>query len=89
MSKLDNPYTPLASNPPVQYAATQAPPPPFHEAGSSLTDGGEVMYPHYGEEQPPEFMPYEAESFTTGDGHVVSHDPHLNEDGLFLATNIV
>lgn len=34
-------------------------------------------------------MPYEAESFTTGDGHVVSHDPHLNEDGSFVATNIV
>jgi hypothetical protein len=46
---------------------------------------GDVVYPHYGEEQPPEFMPYEAKSFTTGDGHVVSHDPHLNEDGSSLA----
>jgi len=90
MSKLDNPYTSLPSNlpPPQAAATTQAPPPPFQEAGSSLI-GSDVVYPHYGEEQPPEFMPYEAKSFTTGDGHVVSHDPHLNEDGSSLATNIL
>ena len=86
MSKLDYPYTSLPSNPPAPNPTNQAPPPSFQEAGSSLT-GGEVIYPHYGEEQPPEFMPYEAESFTTGDGHVVSHDPHLNEDGSFVRTN--
>jgi hypothetical protein len=84
MSKLDNPYTALPSNPDISVQA----PPPFHEAGLSSMYGGEVVYPYYGEEQPPEFMPYEAESFTTGDGHVVSHDPHLNEDGSFIATNI-
>jgi len=58
------------------------------ETGSSLI-GGDVVYPHYGEEQPPEFVPYESKIFTTGDGHIVSHDPHLNEDGSFLATNIL
>ena len=90
MSKLDNPYMSLPSNPPAQAAATQAPlPPPFQEADFSLTDGGEVVYPHYGEEHPPEFTPYEAESFTTGDGHVVSHDPHLNEDGTFVVISIL
>ena len=88
MSKLDNPYTSLTSNPPVPHTVTQAPPPPFQEAGSSLM-GGDVDYPHYGEEHPPEFMPYEAESFTTGDGHIVSHDPHLNEDGSSVATNML
>jgi hypothetical protein len=88
MSKLDNPYTALPSNPPASVAATQAPLPLLHKAGSSLTDHGEVVYPYYGEEQPPGFMPYEAESFTTGDGDVVSHDPHLNEDGSSLETNI-
>jgi len=50
--------------------------------------GGDVVYSHYGEEQPPEFMPYEAKTFTTGDGHI-SHDPHMNEDASFLATNIL
>ena len=89
MSKLDHPYTSLPSNPPAPYATTQGPPPPFQEAGTSLMDDGEVIYPYHGEEHPPEFMPYEAESFTTGDGHVVSHDPHLNEDGSSVATNIV
>ena len=48
-----------------------------------------MVYPHYGEEEPPEFMPYEAKSFMTGNGHVVSRDPHLNEDGSSLATNIL
>jgi hypothetical protein len=88
MSKLDNPYSLLPSDLLPPHAATQVPPPPFQEAGSSLM-GGEVVYPHYGEEQPPEFMPYEAKSFTTGDGHVVSHDPHLNEDGSSAAANIL
>ena len=86
MSKLDYPYTSLPSNLPAPLPTTQALPPPFQEAGSSLI-GGEVVYPNYGEEQPPEFMPYEAQSFTTGDGHVVSHDPHLNEDGSLVPTN--
>ena len=89
MTKFDNPYTSLPSNPPAPYGTTQAPPPPFQEASSSLMDGGEVVYPHHGEEHPPEFTPYEAESFMTGDGHVVSHDPHLNEDGSFVASNIL
>jgi hypothetical protein len=34
-----------------------------------------------GEEPPPEFTPYEAEYFQTGNGDVISHDDHLNEDG--------
>ncbi len=86
MSKLDNPYASLPSNLPAPHPSTQAPPPPFQEVGSSLM-GEEVIYPHYGEEQPPDFTPYEAKSFTTGDGDVVSHDPHLNEDGPFVAIN--
>ena len=86
MSKLDYPYTSLPSTLPAPHPTNQALPPSFQEAGSSLI-GGEVVYPHYGEEQPPEFMPYEAQSFTTGDGHVVSHDSHLNEDGSLILTN--
>ena len=86
MSKFDSPYASLPSNLPTPHPTTQAPSPTFQEAGSSPM-GREVVYAHYGEEQPPEFMPYEAKSFTTGDGHVVSHDPHLNEDGSFVAAN--
>jgi len=82
MSKLDNLYASLPSNlPPPPAAATLS--------GSRLfLDRRRRGYPHYGEELPPEFIPYESSTFTTGDGHVVSHDPHLNEAGPFLATNI-
>ena len=42
----------------------------------------ELAYiPPGGEEPPPEFTPYEAEFFISGK-EIVSHDPHLNEDGL-------
>jgi len=34
-------------------------------------------------EAPPEFTTYEASVCTEGDGDVVSHDPHLNNDGAF------
>jgi hypothetical protein len=32
-------------------------------------------------EPPPPFTPYEAEFFVDKNGNVISHDPHLNEDG--------
>ena len=90
MSKLDNPYASLPSNLPVpvppQRLTVQAPSPPVHDAGSPLI-GDDVVHPHYGEEHPPEFMPYEAESSTNWDGDLVSHDPHLNKDGSFVPTN--
>ena len=31
---------------------------------------------------PPDYAPYNAEFFTKDDGTVVSHDGHLNTDGL-------
>ena len=85
MSKTDNPYASLPSNLPAPRPTIQAPSLPVHDAGSPLI-GDDVVYPHYGEEHPPEFMPYETESFTNGDGDIVSHDPHLNEDGSFVLT---
>ena len=33
-----------------------------------------------GEQPPPKFTPYKAEFFISG-GEILSHDPHLNEDG--------
>ena len=35
-----------------------------------------------GGEEPPEFTPYEAEHWVSGNGDIISHDPHLNEDGV-------
>ncbi|KAF9237334.1 hypothetical protein BU15DRAFT_22813, partial [Melanogaster broomeanus] len=33
---------------------------------------------------PPAFTPYQASLFTSGTGNIISHDPHLNEDGEAL-----
>lgn len=40
----------------------------------------DVYMPAGGEEPPPEFAAYEAEFFISG-RDIVSHDPHLNQDG--------
>lgn len=40
--------------------------------------------PPGGEEPPPEFTPYEAEHFTGSYGEIISHDPHLNQDGKLI-----
>ncbi|KAG8829649.1 hypothetical protein FRC17_006237 [Serendipita sp. 399] len=66
------------------------PPPPFE---SQRRNGGSVVIESMVEpddnwvpfdgELPPEFTPYQAQHWVTGDGDVISHDPHLNEDGKF------
>jgi hypothetical protein len=33
------------------------------------------------QDAPPDFSPYNASYFTLSNGPVISHDPHLNEDG--------
>jgi hypothetical protein len=69
--------------------SSKVPPPSFKESGGDaivtfeeVTDvspaGGEE--PPKGEE-PPEFTPYEAEHWVSGSDKIISHDPHLNEDG--------
>ncbi|RPD62890.1 hypothetical protein L227DRAFT_521816 [Lentinus tigrinus ALCF2SS1-6] len=59
-------------------------PPPDGEAPKYTERAFENVYiPPGGEEPPPEFTPYEAEYFISG-REVVSHDPHLNEDGEAL-----
>ncbi|KAG8805564.1 hypothetical protein FRC19_007810 [Serendipita sp. 401] len=65
------------------------PPPPFdsqrRNGGSviieSIYEPEEEEWVPFGGEQPPEFTPYRAQHWVTGDGDVVSHDSHLNEDG--------
>ncbi|KAF9535451.1 hypothetical protein CPB83DRAFT_841772 [Crepidotus variabilis] len=48
------------------------------------TEVAEVNVSTVPDEPPPEFAPYEAESFEVGYEDVVSHDPHLNTDGEAL-----
>lgn len=62
------------------------PPPPFEDAATHLLiDFSQyddpATYPQT-EEPPPEFALYEAEHFDVGNGNIVSHDPHLNTDGM-------
>jgi hypothetical protein len=59
-------------------------PPSFEEsAGHTVIsfDDGADRFPAGGEE-PPEFTPYEAEHWVSRSGEIISHDPHLNEDGV-------
>lgn len=63
-------------------------PPSFEESTgihapsySSQFGSSDLFIPQGGEEPPPEFTPYEAEFFVSGDsGDIVSHDRHLNQD---------
>ena len=38
------------------------------------------------QDPPPAFSAYTASSFTAENGATISHDPHLNEDGVFPVT---
>jgi hypothetical protein len=90
-SKFDNPYD-AGSSSHQQLAGSAvhrdgaAQPPPF---GATRTGGSTSLqffqedadWIQDGGEQPPEFTPYEAEHWVNADGDIVSHDPHLNEDG--------
>ena len=68
----------------------QDPPPPFEDnALRQVPDVLNDLSPHIyvppadttGEEPPPDFELYEADYRQESDGTIVSHDPHLNEDG--------
>lgn len=57
------------------------------KAGGWSKDGGsdsrelDDLHPT---ELPPAFSAYEANYRVRGDGHVITHDEHLNEDGMWL-----
>jgi len=67
-----------------------APPPPFSDVESdpTATESDHLLVEFRGNEPPipdgppPGFALYKAESFEVGYGDVVSHDPHLNTDGM-------
>ncbi len=63
--------------------SSKLPPPSSNESGGdAIVEFVEVadVSPAGGEE-PPEFTPYEAEHWVSGSNKIISHDPHLNEDG--------
>lgn len=67
-------------------ASVSSLPPPFEASISDpalQVSESEILMPHGGED-PPAFAPYEASYFTSSDGALISHDPHLNEDGEAL-----
>ena len=79
---------PFSAGPSTQIA----PPPSFAETvgtRATVVDAlnSNVYAPPGGEEPPPAFVPYEAEYFETDTGTIVSHDPHLNEDGTSAAAS--
>lgn len=62
------------------------PPPAFTSApvhGQRVVEFADnnIFVPPGGEGAPPDFAPYVADYFEAEEGSVVSHDPHLNEDG--------
>ncbi len=64
---------------------SEVPPPSFEESVGHLVldlDGIPEPFPESGEE-PPEFTSYEAEHWVSKNGEIISHDPHLNEDGAW------
>lgn len=67
-------------------ASASSAPPPFEASMSDpvlQVSENEALMPRGGED-PPAFAPYEASCFTSSDGSLISHDPHLNEDGEAL-----
>lgn len=76
-----------AAGPSNVVAATAASTTTLQGPGSSNLKGGidfadsNYFVPPGGEAPPPDFAPYAADYFETSDGSIVSHDPHLNQDG--------
>ena len=57
------------------------PPPSFEESGGDAVVEFHDVANRFSEgEEPPKFMPYEAEQVSRK-GVIISHDHHLNEDG--------
>lgn len=65
------------------------PPPSFAESAGDKALNAELagtdgfFVPSGGEEPPPQFTPYDAEYSWGWNGEIVSHDKHLNEDGMY------
>ncbi|KAI0068219.1 hypothetical protein BV25DRAFT_1818605 [Artomyces pyxidatus] len=88
LSKEDPPQQPLVrlDDEPGPSEALPAPPSFEESAGHVLIDFDQAgaLVPTGGELPPPEFTPYDAEYWVSKDKSIISHDPHLNEDGEAL-----
>lgn len=78
--------TPFGPGPSGSTTIPDVPPPSFEESVADRPINPELAHtdifvPTGGEEPPPDFTPYDADYFVSGSGSIVSHDPHLNEDG--------
>jgi hypothetical protein len=65
-------------------SALQQPPPTFEESAGDhvLQFSQDETFTPVGGEEPPPFVPYDAHFFTSHSGDIISHDPHLNDDGM-------
>ena len=77
----EQPLSSVANN--NQAGPSELPPPSFHKSGGDVVvelDEVPNASPEGGDELP-QFTLYEAEHWESGGGEIISHDPHLNEDG--------
>jgi hypothetical protein len=60
-------------------------PPSFEESAGHLVVTFDDVVDNFpaGGEEPPDFTPYEAEHWVSRSGDIISHDSHLNEDGVW------
>jgi hypothetical protein len=67
-------------------SAAGVPPPSFEESSGHAVISFDSVFDTFpaGGEEPPEFTPYEAEHWVSRGGDIISHDPHLNEDGASM-----
>ena len=63
------------------------PPPSFEESArdrpTTFDDAADSFSESAGGDEPPEFTPYDAEHWISRCGDIISHDSHLNEDGVW------
>lgn len=83
---IDNDSKGVSANTPQdsQGSPSDAAPPSFDESVDHVMLDFSQRNAPGGEDSPPEFTPYEADYFKAKNGCIISHDPHLNEDGLYL-----
>ncbi|KAG0708832.1 hypothetical protein DFH29DRAFT_842510 [Suillus ampliporus] len=67
-------------------SSVQQPPPTFEESAGDhvLHFSQDDPFAPVGGDEPPAFAPYDAHFFTSHSGNIISHDPHLNNDGEAL-----
>jgi len=77
-----NKQYPVPDNPHATSSASA--PPTFEESARDhvLQFSQDDTFTPAGGEEPPPFVPYDAQFFTSHSGDIISHDSHLNDDGM-------